>query len=137
MLLAIALLFSCLQLNAQSLANLHNQSGFRISESCTVNQSGLQLKDYYRRKHCWGVRAGKVVMVIGGAELLICGLLATAKREPGDHTGFALAVLGFQGVAITGLGGMMYGFGRMHERNYPERFSIIGNMHQIGLAYRL
>lgn len=78
-------------------------------------------------------------MIIGAVEVLLGGaLLATTKRNPTDPgPDFGTVMMTVEGAVLAGIGGLMYGFGRMHEHNFPERFSIIGNTHQFGIAYRL
>jgi hypothetical protein len=137
--LLLIVLFSCSsQLSAQSLA--YGNAAFSNGNALTLHPDYLPQENetHHHTKGTYGMIVGDSLMVVGGA-ISVAGI-----SHDQDHAGlngaeFIGAMGAVAGVYVFVISGIVYLVHKNREAHNTahinDRFSIIGNKDQIGLAY--
>lgn len=108
-----------------------------------TSASNLQLipnhKSSWPREHCRATRMGIRTMIVGGSLMAVGGIVFYIGQETNhsryisvpEYTGFGLVGLG---VPTAIVGALIFIGGETNDLS-TQRFSVIGNGNQLGIAY--
>ena len=105
-------------------------AGYPVTDYTHFNDSGY----VPHRKHSITTRIGEGILIGGGVLTVVGAGSALLTKDNGSLTGALFIV---SGQLLAGIGGIVFGCGRIYEKTHKAKFGIVSKGKRIGLAYNL